>query len=41
MPLVPPVGGLTAATWNIAAINTNPFEYWISHEDDRYNKLMS
>ena len=24
---------LTVATWNIAAINNNPFEYWIHSED--------
>ena len=29
------------ATWNIAAINNNPFEYWITHDDKAYNKLMS
>ena len=28
-----------AVTWNIAAVNNNPFEYWISGTDD-YNKLM-
>jgi len=27
-------------TWNMAAINNNPFEYWITHEDPIYNKLM-
>jgi len=32
---------LTVATWNIAAINNNPFEYWIHSEDEAYNKLMS
>ena len=31
---------LNVATWNIAAINNNPFEYWITHDDDAYNKLM-
>ena len=31
---------LRAVTWNIAAINNNPFEYWITHEDAAYNKLM-
>ena len=25
------------ATWNIAAINNNPFEYWITHDDADYN----
>ena len=32
---------LTVATWNIAAINNNPFEYWVHSEDESYNKLMS
>eukprot|EP00038_Savillea_parva_P010642 m.191668 g.191668 ORF g.191668 m.191668 type:complete len:578 (-) comp18421_c0_seq1:153-1886(-) len=31
---------LTVASWNIAAINNNPFEYWITHNDAAYNKLM-
>lgn len=31
---------LKVATWNIAAINNNPFEYWITHEDPAYNELM-
>jgi len=26
--------------WNIAAINNNPFEYWISYDNDAYNNLM-
>lgn len=29
-----------AVTWNIAAINNNPFEYWITNEDGAYNKIM-
>ena len=33
-------GQLRVVTWNIAAINNNPFEYWITHEDAAYNKLM-
>ena len=33
-------GELKLVTWNIAAINNNPFEYWITHEDAAYNKLM-
>lgn len=28
------------ATWNIAAINNNPFEYWITHDDPAYNNMM-
>jgi len=31
---------LNVATWNIAAINNNPFEYWITHDDPAYNKMM-
>jgi hypothetical protein len=27
-------------TWNVAAINNNPFEYWITNEDPSYNQLM-
>ena len=33
---------LTAATWNVAAINNNPFEYWITYnENPAYEQLMS
>lgn len=31
---------LRAITWNMAAINNNPFEYWITNEDPGYNQLM-
>jgi hypothetical protein len=32
---------LTVATWNIAAINNNPFEYWITYKQNpEYEKLM-
>jgi hypothetical protein len=31
---------LKAVTWNVAAINNNPFEYWITNDDPKYNKLM-
>lgn len=31
---------LQIATWNIAAINNNPFEYWITHDDPAYNNMM-
>ena len=34
-------GRLVVTTWNIAAINNNPFEYWIDHPDPRYNTLMT
>mmetsp|Transcript_18020 Transcript_18020/g.33850 ORF Transcript_18020/g.33850 Transcript_18020/m.33850 type:complete len:569 (+) Transcript_18020:90-1796(+) len=30
-----------ALTWNMAAINNNPFEYWITNTDPKYNKLMA
>lgn len=33
-------GQLSVATWNLAAINNNPFEYWISHSDGSYKELM-
>lgn len=32
---------LKLVSWNIAAINNNPFEYWITHDDAEYNKLMA
>jgi len=28
------------ASWNIAAINNNPFEYWLTLENDYYDNLM-
>ena len=31
---------LNVATWNIAAVNNNPFEYWITHNDPAYVKFM-
>ena len=32
---------LSVATWNIAAINNNPFEYWITYkENPAYEQLM-
>lgn len=33
-------GPLKVASWNIAAVNNNPFEYWITHDDAAYNTLM-
>jgi len=27
-------------TWNVAAVNNNPFEYWISYDDPLYLELM-
>eukprot|EP00802_Teleaulax_amphioxeia_P005775 Tamp_05779.p1 GENE.Tamp_05779~~Tamp_05779.p1 ORF type:complete len:578 (+),score=107.65 Tamp_05779:81-1736(+) len=32
--------GLRVATWNVAAINNNPFEYWITYPDAKYVELM-
>ena len=32
--------GLRVVTWNVAAINNNPFEYWITHPSPGYNQLM-
>mmetsp|Transcript_13349 Transcript_13349/g.32435 ORF Transcript_13349/g.32435 Transcript_13349/m.32435 type:complete len:549 (-) Transcript_13349:292-1938(-) len=31
---------LRAITWNVAAVNNNPFEYWITHDDPAYNTLI-
>jgi hypothetical protein len=31
---------ISVATWNVAAINNNPFEYWVTYPDDEYNKFM-
>jgi hypothetical protein len=31
---------LRVLTWNIAAINNNPFEYWLTHPDPDYAVLM-
>ena len=28
------------ASWNIAAVNNNPFEYWVSYDNPAYVKLM-
>ena len=30
-----------AASWNISAVNNNPFEYWTSNPDPKYDSLMS
>ena len=35
-----PISTINVATWNVAAINNNPFEYWITHSDKEYNALM-
>eukprot|EP00960_Hanusia_phi_P043756 756237-Hanusia_phi.AAC.3 len=31
---------IAVATWNVAAVNNNPFEYWVTHPDPAYNALM-
>jgi hypothetical protein len=31
---------IRATTWNIAAINNNPFEYWITSDSNDYENLM-
>ena len=33
-------GKVKAASWNVAAINNNPFEYWITYESDSYHEIM-
>jgi hypothetical protein len=32
---------LQIVTWNIAAPNNNPFEFWATHESDDYLQLMT
>eukprot|EP01084_Bolivina_argentea_P298681 514746_1 len=32
--------GLNVMTWNIAGINNNPWEYYVSIDDKNYNTLM-
>jgi hypothetical protein len=36
----PAGSSLRLVTWNVAAVNNNPFEYWISHPDPAYKSLM-
>ncbi len=31
---------LQSTSWNIAAVNNNPFEYWITNQDPAYNALI-
>jgi len=31
---------LRVASWNVAAVNNNPFEYWITHPNPAYRNLM-
>jgi len=46
---MPPFAGPAAAggearlrtvSWNVAAVNNNPFEYWITHPNPAYKQLM-
>lgn len=32
---------LRTASWNLAAINNNPFEYWITMENPAYRKMLA
>mmetsp|Transcript_3630 Transcript_3630/g.8334 ORF Transcript_3630/g.8334 Transcript_3630/m.8334 type:complete len:669 (+) Transcript_3630:248-2254(+) len=36
----PNTASLNIVSWNIAAVNNNPFEYWVTHHDPAYNRLM-
>ena len=31
---------ISTLTWNMAAVNNNPFEYWLTHPDPFYEQLM-
>lgn len=31
---------ISCVTWNVAAINNNPFEYWVTHDNAAYLRLM-
>jgi hypothetical protein len=31
---------ISTATWNVAGINNNPFEYWVTYPDPVYNQFM-
>jgi hypothetical protein len=33
-------GSVLVATWNVASINNNPFEYWVTYPDEDYNEFM-
>jgi len=33
-------GALAVLSWNLSAVNNNPFEYWLSYDDPRYLQLM-
>ena len=40
---MPPVHSnvkVCVSTWNIAAVNNNPFEYWVTYPDAAYNDFM-
>lgn len=36
----PATESITAMSWNVAAVNNNPFEYWITYRDSSYWTLM-
>ena len=38
--LEPIYATIRACSWNIAAVNNNPFEYWITSDDEDYSALM-
>jgi hypothetical protein len=40
MQVDPDVAEIKVVSWNIAAINNNPFEYWITSPDPGYTDLM-
>jgi|MDSW01.1.fsa_nt_gb hypothetical protein len=31
---------LRVATWNVAAVNNNPFEYYVDHDDPAYFRML-
>jgi len=33
-------GTISVMTWNVAAVNNNPFEYWLEYDDSSYTELM-
>jgi len=39
-PAVDPDSSVSVLTWNVAAVNNNPFEYWVTFEDPVYMQLM-
>mmetsp|Transcript_72616 Transcript_72616/g.135649 ORF Transcript_72616/g.135649 Transcript_72616/m.135649 type:complete len:617 (-) Transcript_72616:180-2030(-) len=35
-----PLGSLKVVTWNVGAINNNPFQQWTTHDDPDYTSMM-